>query len=75
MFLSAAMMLEWLGVRHDDARLSEAAQLLENAVRAVFADGRVRPIELGGNDGTQSITAAVLDRLAGRAHTRSPPNH
>jgi 3-isopropylmalate dehydrogenase len=75
MFLSAAMMLEWLGVRHDDARLSEAAQLLENAVRAVFADGRVRPIELGGNDGTRSITAAVLDRLAGRAHTQSPPNH
>jgi 3-isopropylmalate dehydrogenase len=66
MFLSAAMMLEWLGTRRDDARLTAAATLLEDAVRAVFADGRVRPIELGGSDGTRAITAAVVERV-GRA--------
>jgi 3-isopropylmalate dehydrogenase len=66
MFLSAAMMLEWLGTRRDDGRLTDAATLLEDAVRAVFADGRVRPIELGGSDGTRAITAAVLERV-GRA--------
>ena len=71
MFLSAAMMLEWLGVKHDEARLSEAAQLLEEAVRTVFADGRVRPIELGGGDGTRSITAAVLEHLAAHSQSRS----
>jgi 3-isopropylmalate dehydrogenase len=64
MFLSAAMMLEWLGIRHADARLSEAAVVLEDAVRHVFADGGVRPIELGGRDGTREITAAVLARVA-----------
>jgi 3-isopropylmalate dehydrogenase len=69
MFLSAAMMLEWLGTRHNDARLAEAASVLEDAVRNVFADGRVRPIELGGKDGTRAITAAVLEGIAKHAAT------
>jgi len=72
MFLSGAMMLEWLGTRHDNARLSEAARALEDAVRAVFADGRVRPVELGGSDGTRAITAAVLERVAAHSTARSP---
>src|SRR3954462_3439694 len=64
MLLSAAMMLEWLATRHSDKRLSAAATALEDAVRAVFADARMRPIELGGNAGTQAIAAAVLQGLA-----------
>jgi 3-isopropylmalate dehydrogenase len=64
MFLSAAMMLEWLGERHGDARLSEGARCLEDAVRAAFARQRVTPLEFGGSDGTREITEAVLDTLA-----------
>jgi 3-isopropylmalate dehydrogenase len=60
MFLSAALMLEWLGERHADSRLSEGARVLEDAVRAAFAGGQVRPHELGGSDGTAEITRAVL---------------
>ena len=60
MFLSAAMMLEWLGERHNDERLREGARLLEDAVRSVFAQQRVRPFEFGGSDGTREITEAVL---------------
>ena len=60
MFLSAAMMLEWLGERHNDERLREGARLLEDAVRSVFAQQRVRPFEVGGSDGTREITEAVL---------------
>jgi len=67
MFLSAAMMLEWLGERHNDARLNEAARLLEDAVRTVFAERHVLPFEFGGRDGTWEITEAVLKTL-----TRSP---
>ncbi|MEO8158617.1 MAG: isocitrate/isopropylmalate family dehydrogenase [Betaproteobacteria bacterium] len=64
MFLSAAMMLDWLGSQHSDVRLSTAAELLEGAVRGAFAHGTLRPCEFGGKDGTAQITRAVLGELA-----------
>ena len=64
MFLSAAMMLDWLGEQHRDARLCAAGAFLDETVRAIFADGRVRPFEFGGKDGTRAITAAVLEGMA-----------
>ena len=72
MFLSAAMMLDWLGERQGDARLSEAAGLLEDAVRTVFSERRVRPFEFGGTSGTQEITQAVLARLRPEVQLHSP---
>jgi 3-isopropylmalate dehydrogenase len=66
MLLSAAMMLDWLGHRNGVERLSDAADLLENAVRTAFSSGTLRPFELGGTDGTIEITRAVLAQL-GRA--------
>jgi 3-isopropylmalate dehydrogenase len=62
--LSAAMMLDWLGGQRGDRKLSEAASALENAVRAVFADGALKPFELGGSAGTRDITRAVLERIS-----------
>jgi 3-isopropylmalate dehydrogenase len=64
MFLSAAMMLEWLGDQNGIGRLSEAAKILEDAVRNAFSRGALRPFELGGSDGTAAITRAVLSELA-----------
>jgi 3-isopropylmalate dehydrogenase len=63
MFLSAAMMLEWLGERHGEQRLLEAARLLERAVDDAFKDGTLRPFEFGGTQGTVAITRAVLDEI------------
>ena len=63
MFLSAAMMLDWLGERHRSNSLAEAARILEQAVRNTFQDGAVRLFEFGGSDGTASITRAVLARI------------
>ena len=63
MFLSAAMMLDWLGAQHNDARLGDASLLLERCTREVFADGQVRPVELGGGHGTAAIAQAVLERI------------
>jgi 3-isopropylmalate dehydrogenase len=63
MILSAAMMLDWLGERHDDPRLVDAARRIESAVDAVFASSRLLPIELGGRDGTAAIAAAVMGNL------------
>jgi len=63
MILSAAMMLDWLGERHDDPRLGTAARRIEAAVDAAFASGRLLPIEFGGRDGTAAIASAVAGNL------------
>jgi 3-isopropylmalate dehydrogenase len=61
--LSAAMMLDWLAERHGDARLARAAAAREGAVDRVFGEGRVRPFEFGGTDGTRQIAAEVAGLL------------
>jgi 3-isopropylmalate dehydrogenase len=62
-FLSAAMMLQWLGERHGEGVLLEAAQAIEDAVDLVFSQGLVRPTDIGGSDGTGAITRTVMDTL------------
>jgi 3-isopropylmalate dehydrogenase len=64
MILSAALMLDWLGERHDHAGAEQAARAIEAAVDRAFAAGIV-PYELGGHDGTAAIAAAVLRELDG----------
>jgi len=63
MFLSAAMMLDWLGERHGHQGCREAGALLERAVEAAFATGGLRPHEMGGTSGLKEITAAVTEAL------------
>jgi 3-isopropylmalate dehydrogenase len=63
MFLSAAMMLEWLGSRHEIPALVDAARRLEEAVEEGFSSGKVRPMEFGGPHGTKEVTQAVIRRL------------
>ena len=63
MFLSAAMMIEWLGERHGLRACLDAAECIENAVDSVFAQQHVLPFEFGGRDGTARITRAVIDAL------------
>jgi 3-isopropylmalate dehydrogenase len=58
-FLSGAMMLEWLGVRHQESALAEAGRLIRLAVDDAFSGG-IRPYEAGGNDGTDAIADAVI---------------
>jgi 3-isopropylmalate dehydrogenase len=61
MFLSAAMMLAWLGERHGLAQAVEAAQRIERAVDRAFGERRVLSAEFGGKDGTAAITRAVVE--------------
>ncbi|MEO0792008.1 MAG: isocitrate/isopropylmalate family dehydrogenase [Pseudomonadota bacterium] len=63
MFLSAAMMLDWLGDEREIASLGRAAQLIETAVAEAFRHADLTPTELGGSDGTERITAAVLSEI------------
>jgi tartrate dehydrogenase/decarboxylase/D-malate dehydrogenase len=54
--LSAAMMLDWLGEK-------DAAKRMEAAVDQALADGCTTP-DLGGNLGTDTMTDAIIQRLA-----------
>jgi 3-isopropylmalate dehydrogenase len=63
MLLSAALMLDWLAVRHADPALADGARALEDALQRSFADGAVRPHDFGGTSGTAAIVQAVMERL------------
>lgn len=57
--LSAAMMLDWLGERHRDAKATHAAKAIEQAVAVVLQQGRIRTADLGGASSTSEVAAAV----------------
>jgi 3-isopropylmalate dehydrogenase len=59
-FLSGAMMLEWLAVRHSLPACDKAAALLRKAVDRAFAGGKLVTAEFGGSAGTLQVTEAVL---------------
>jgi 3-isopropylmalate dehydrogenase len=63
MFLSGAMMLEWLGHRHDSGTAIKAGALIRAAVDAAFADGQLRTCEFGGTAGTKEVTTAVMQAI------------
>ncbi len=62
MLLSCAMMLDWLGERHEHSQAAGAARRIERAVDRAFAAG-LKPIEFGGRDGTAAVGAAVMAAL------------
>ncbi len=63
MYLSGAMMLDWLGRKHDDPGCVRAARLIERAVDTAFGEYGLQSCELGGSDGTDSIAQGVLRAL------------
>lgn len=63
MFLSAAMMLEWLGGRHDVPTMRGDGARLRAAVDRVVADGSVLTRDLGGSAGTADVARAVREAL------------
>lgn len=63
MILSAAMMLDWLGREKDSHSARVAGRLIEDAVTEAFTSHHLRPIELGGDAGTEVIRKAVLEAI------------
>jgi 3-isopropylmalate dehydrogenase len=61
MILSAAMMLDWLADKHDMPAATEAAIRIENAVDKAYES--VKPLDLGGSDGTAAVSKAVMTAL------------
>jgi 3-isopropylmalate dehydrogenase len=58
MILSSAMLLDWLGTRHQDDRLLDAAARIGRAVEAAVRAG-VRTPDLGGSASTDEFAAAA----------------
>lgn len=65
--LSGALMLDWLGSRHDVAKACEAATLIETAVEEGFVTGKMNPVEFGGPHGCNEITGALLEIINGKS--------
>ena len=63
MILSAAMMLDWLGNKHDSGAMREAAAGIEAAVDATLAARTAVTRDLGGTASTGQSFQAVMDRL------------
>ena len=62
MFLSAAMMLDWLAERHAEPRLDLRARRIEHALEAALVAGHV-PMELGGRANCAEMTQATIAAL------------
>jgi 3-isopropylmalate dehydrogenase len=68
---SAAMLLAWLGERRGDARLTQAAAAIEQAIDQAVADPQSRTADLGGPLGTQAFGARVAELVAEGARVPS----
>src|SRR5205807_6006413 len=62
--LSAALLLDWLGQRHGSAALTAAARRVEAAVARVLGEGKVLPVDQGGQATTAEVGAAVVGQCA-----------
>jgi 3-isopropylmalate dehydrogenase len=61
--LSAGMMLDWLGRRHQNAHLQRASASIERAVSEVLVEGKTLPVDQGGSATTQAVGAAIAARV------------
>ncbi len=65
MILSAGMLLEWLGIRHNKPAFQQAWRAIQAAVDAALADPAVRTGDLGGRGNTRGFAQAVVRGLRG----------
>lgn len=62
MIRSTAMLMDWLGEKHGDERLSKVARLVEDSLLATLEAG-IRTRDVGGSAGTAAFASAMLERL------------
>lgn len=62
--LSAAMMFQWLGEKHQDPEASAVGEKIHWAVEVILVDGRVRTPDLGGKNTTREAGEAIAARAA-----------
>ena len=64
LFLSAAMLLDWLARRHKRDNFSTAAHLISDAVDALLAKPETRTVDLGGSMSTRDFTKSLVHQIA-----------
>lgn len=57
------MLLNWLGERHDNTALKEAAASIDDAIDAALANPKERTADLGGPLGTQAFAETIAEKL------------
>ncbi len=63
MILSGAMMLDWLGIKHDIPAMTRDGTRLREAVEDVVARGDATTRDIGGTASTDTAARAVLDTM------------
>ena len=63
LILSAAMLLEWLAIRHGEESFAQAHRAIDSAVDTLLADPARRTRDLGGALGTRSFTDALCREI------------
>ncbi len=63
LMLSAAMLLEWLAMRHQRPEFDAAAKAIEAAIDAALQSPLTRTVDLGGKLGTKAYTAQIVGAL------------
>ncbi|KAA3630645.1 MAG: isocitrate/isopropylmalate dehydrogenase family protein, partial [Proteobacteria bacterium] len=58
--LSGALMLDYLSGRSGVAAFEDASRLVDEAVLRGFTEGRIRPREFGGDQGTRALTRELI---------------
>jgi len=65
MILSAAMMLDWLGLKHENPPMAADGRRLRKAVESSVAAGGTLTRDLGGSASTDAAAKAVMQALFG----------
>ncbi len=63
LMLSAAMLLEWLAMRHQRPEFDAAARAIEAAIDAALQSPDTRTVDLGGTLGTRAFSAKIAAAL------------
>lgn len=71
MFLSGAMMLDWLAETRQCPAAAQASKLIVDAVDAAFATGELVTMELGGTADLNDVYSAVMTQLKQIASSHS----
>ncbi|MDP6098917.1 MAG: isocitrate/isopropylmalate dehydrogenase family protein [Candidatus Thalassarchaeaceae archaeon] len=60
---SVQMMVEWLGLRHDDTEALKISRIIEQAISEHISDGTCLTYDLGGTASTSEVGSGVTARL------------
>ena len=63
MILSSSMMLDWMGEKYSDEKLSSGGRLIEDSLAAVLKEGKIRTYDLGGTSSTKEFGDAIAQKI------------